>query len=165
VIVAALLVVGAACGDSGGNEGPTATIAKPGKTTTTEAKTVEQQVEAAYLKSWKVYANAVRTLDASGLDAIYAERALDLVRDEVARLREANTPVVVQVQHDLHVQIVSDTDALVRDQYINRNYRIDAAGKPIDDQDDPGTYLETYQMKRVSGAWLVTRIVRESYQP
>src|SRR3954467_5163088 len=83
VIVAALFVAVAACGDSGGDQGPTATIAKPGKTTTTHARTVEQQVEAAYLQSWKVYARAMRSLDASGLDSAFARDALMLREQEV----------------------------------------------------------------------------------
>src|SRR3954463_5522087 len=78
VIVAALFVAVAACGNSGGDPGPTATIAKPGKTTTTQAKTVEQQVEAAYLQSWKVYAKAMRSLDTTGLDSAFAKDALTL---------------------------------------------------------------------------------------
>ena len=164
-MMVAALVLAAGCGGDGDDKGPTATVDQYGGTSTTEAKTPEEQVEAAYLKSWDVYTNAVRDLDTSRLEQIYAERALEMVRDEVNELRDAGTPVVVKVEHDLHVQIVSESEALVRDQYVNRNYRIDAAGKPIDDQDDPGTYLETYQMRRVSGAWLVIRIVRESYQP
>jgi hypothetical protein len=166
-----LLAVGgfaaAACSGASGDTGPTAEVTAPPResTTTTEARTPEEEVEAAYLRSWEVYAKAVRELDPSGLEESYAGEALETVRAEIARLASAGTPIVVQVEHEVGLQLISETDALVRDRYVNRNYRVDGSGRPIDDPDDPGTYVESYQMKRVDDRWRVVRIVRESHQP
>ena len=162
-----LVVVIASCGGSDDAKGPTATVG-PDKTTesttTTKPPTPEQEVEAAYLRSWDVYAKAVRTFDTSELASAYVDGALQTVQAEVERLAAAKTPLIVKVTHDAHVQIVDEGQALVRDRYVNRNYRVDADGKPLDPTDDPGTYQETYQMKRSGEAWLVMRIVRESHQ-
>lgn len=152
----------AACGDDSAESAPSATVGTAPKTTTTLS--VEAEVEAAYLRSWDVYAEAVRTFDTTALDEVYDGSALRLVEDEVRRLREANTPIVVQVEHDLSIQLADSMTAFVRDTYVNRNYRIDGeSGDPIDATDDPGTYVELYELRREAGRWRVVVIVRESY--
>jgi hypothetical protein len=168
-VLCLLALAATACTGSDDPKTPAATVDKPSTTepsttTTSEPQTPEQEVEAAYLMSWDIYSEAVRTFDITALSQSYGGEALTVVSDEVRRLQAAETPLVVQVEHDLHVQIVSASRALVRDKYVNRNYRTDAAGKPIDPTDDPGTYLETYQMERSGNSWLVMRIVRESHQ-
>jgi hypothetical protein len=162
LLVLPLLVAAASC-SSDAPAGPSAAVTTPPTSErTTTMLSVEQEVEAAYLRSWDVYAKAVRDLDPSGLEESYADAALDLERNEVARLKAANTPIVVEVDHDLAVEIVRDGEALVFDTYVNRNYRIDSSGKPIDDPNKAGTYSETYQMRRIGGRWLVVRVVRQS---
>lgn len=160
VIVAALLVA-AGCGGDGDDKGPTATVAQPGGTSTTEAKTPEQQVEAAYLKSWDVYTKAVRDLDPSGLEQTYAEDALETVRKEIERRTQEGRASKVDVEHDIYVQIVDSETALVRDQYLNHSVALDAqTGQPT--ESDPNqTILETYTVKLIEGTWKVVRIVRE----
>jgi hypothetical protein len=168
LVLGVLLAVGlTACGSSGRSASPSATVPTTAahRSTTTQARTPEQEVEAAYLKSWDVYSKAVRNLDPTGLEQSYGENALGTVRAEIDRLSRAGTPVVVQVEHNVHVQVVDPMSALVRDRYSNRNYRVDRSGKPLDDPNDVGTYLDTYQMRKGDGEWRVVRIVRESYQP
>jgi hypothetical protein len=164
MMVAALLVA-AGCGGDGDDNGPTATIAKPGKTSTTEAKTPEEQVEAAYLKSWDVYAKAVRELDTSRLEQIYAEEQLKRTTDEVLRLKAAGNAVRVAVEHDLHVEIVKDGLALVRDRYRNHSVLIDPQSGEPREQDPDVLLLETYTLKEIFGRWMVVDIVRESQPP
>lgn len=162
MIVAALFVAGVGCGGSGGGDGPTATIARPKSTTTTAAMTAEARVEAAYLRSWKVYAKAVRTLDASGLDQIYAERALVLVRADVDRLRAANTPVRCAVDHNYTVDIGGPALATVRDKYVNHCVLLDPkTGKPS--EPDPNKVLsETYILRLIEGQWKIVGIQRSA---
>lgn len=163
VIVAALLVA-AGCGGDGDDKGPTATVGGAGKTTTTEAKTPEQQVEAAYLKSWDVYAKAVRELDPSGLEQSYADEQLKRTTDEVLRLKAAGNAVRVSVEHDLHVQIVNDGLALVRDRYRNHSVLIDPQSGEAREQDPDNVLQETFTLKEIYGRWMVVDIVRESQQ-
>jgi hypothetical protein len=157
-----LLVPLAACSSSSKASPPAASVTTPPTDRTTTTLTVEQQVEAAYLKSWDVYAKAVRTLDASGLEVSYVGDALTLETQEVADLKAANTPIVVQVKHSIGVQVVKVDEAIVFDRYENRNYRTDASGKAIDDPNKVGIYSDSYQMKRIGGSWFVARIVRQS---
>src|SRR5207302_1535822 len=120
----------------------TATVAKADHTTTTKPQTVEQQVEAAYLKSWKVYAKAVRQLDPSGLEASYAGDQLDVTRREIERRIREGRANKVDVVHDAHVQVVDAETVLVRDRYLNHSIALDAkTGKPL--ESDPNeTILE-----------------------
>jgi hypothetical protein len=98
------------------------------------------------------------------LATVYEGRALELVSAEVARLRTANTPLVVQVHHDVRVELGSGNGAIVTDTYVNRNYRIDGSTrKPIDATNDPGTYVERYVMSKAGDSWLVASIERQSH--
>jgi hypothetical protein len=157
MMVAALLVA-AGCGGDGDDNGPTATIAKPGKTSTTEAKTPEEQVEAAYLKSWDVYAKAARSLDAAGLDSWYADRALEIVLDDIAKFARNNTPARFEIEHHYRIEVDESGLAVVRDDYINHSVLLDAStGEPI--EPDPNEAVaEIYLMKKVDGRWKVTNI-------
>lgn len=165
--VAAVAFV-AACGGDDAAESPAATlqsVVTTEATTTTTTLTVEEEVEAAYLLSWEIYTEAVRTFDTSRLEEAYAAEALDVVRDEVSRLRSENTPIVVQIEHDFDLTVDGDVAEVV-DTYVNRNYRVDGDnGQPIDDPNDPGTYVEAYSMRKEGGAWRVVRIERRSYSP
>jgi hypothetical protein len=160
-----VLVLVAAC-SGGDDDAPAATLQTSTTAHTTTTLSVESQVEAAYLRSWDVYTNAVRTFDTSGLATTYTGRALDLVRGEVERLKAANTPLVVQVEHQVKVEIGVGNGAIVTDTYVNRNYRIDGTTKqPIDDTNDPGNYVERYVMMKAGDSWVVASIERQSYSP
>lgn len=161
----ASVVLVAACG--GGNDKaaqpPSATLATtPTTARTTTTLSVEAQVEAAYLKSWDVYSHAVRTFDTSEIETAYTGRARELVSGEVARLKAANTPIVVDVDHDVSVDIGDDGEtALVVDHYVNRNYRIDGrTNQPIDKVNDPGTFVERYVLTKAGESWVVSAIER-----
>ena len=132
-------------------------------TSTKPPSTPEEEVEAAYLKSWDVYAKAVRDLDPSGLEEAYAKQSLDTVRDEVLRLADENTPIDVDVEHsELVVEFLRADAAVVFDAYVNRSVLLDGAtGRPLEEPDGR-TIRESYQLERLDGAWKVVFINRSS---
>lgn len=171
-LVAVLLValpLASACSGDDGDDGPSASVttasSRPSTTSSSVALTPEQEVEAAYLRSWDVYAKAVRALDPAGLEESYTGEALETVRAEVERYADANTPVIVDVQHDITVGVLTATDAQVHDRYVSRTHRTGEDGTPIDDPTDESTYEEKYRLKRISGRWLITGFERLSAQP
>ena len=95
---AALIVVAACltgCQSDETPATPSATVATapattaPSTTTTlvpTVAPTPEQEVEAAYLKSWEVYADALLRLDGSRFPEVYVDDALTMRNEELAEL-------------------------------------------------------------------------------
>ena len=159
------LVVIAGCGGSNDPGVPSATIAPadtPDKTTTstTEAMTPEEEVEAAYLRSWDVYADSLRTFDDSEYPDVYAEEALASRRAELAKLKAANTPVRIDVEHNYSLQIVDDgRQAVVLDAYRNHSVLLDAeTGEPT--EPDPDKLVRRqYPMKRIGGAWKIVAIL------
>lgn len=162
MIVAALFVAGVGCGGSGGGDGPTATIARPKSTTTTAAMTAEARVEAAYLRSWKVYAKAMRTLDASGLDTAFAKDALTLRQQEVARLSERHLVARMQVEHQIVRVNVEGEKATLLDNYVNHSVVIDPKTGDPAEPDPNSASSRTYTLERIDGTWFVTFVFDNS---
>jgi hypothetical protein len=166
VVVLALAFTG--CGGDDGTDTPSASLTTPPtseRTTTTTALTPEEEVEQAYLRSWEVYAEAVRDLDTSGLEESYAGEQLERTRAEVEQLRADGHAVEVSVEHDYRIQIVDPDLAVVQDRYRNHSILIDAAsGEPLEEDPDD-LYFETYTLRESGGRWKVVDIVRESHTP
>ena len=137
----------------------------PEAPTTQTTLSPQAEVRAAYLRQWDMYAHAVRRLDTSKLDEVFAGRALQTVRAEIQRRRRQGHPAAVRVQHHItSIRLVNPTTAVVLDRYRNHSVRLDpATGKPA--EPDPNEVIEeSYTMKLVSGAWKVTEITRRSTQ-
>jgi hypothetical protein len=161
LFVGAALLAG--CGGSGGSKGPTAEVTAPStaKPTTTVARTPEQQVEAAYLRSWDVFTKAARDLDAEGLNQSFAEAHLARLTDEIERLKRDGTAVRVLVEHGLHVEIVRPDLAIVRDHYRNHSVLIDRRSRAALEPDPNKVLVEVSTLKEVNGLWKVIDVVRE----
>jgi hypothetical protein len=162
--VLVLLLGVTACSSGSDAKGPTASVGAPkttGSTTTTTAtpQTPEQEVEAAYLKSWDVYAKAMRTLDPAGLDDAYSGSALSLREDEVRRLKTAGMPVRIDVEHHYSINVFDGArQALVLDSYRNHSVLLNAeTGQPT--EPDPNeTLSRRYQLEEVDGSWKVVHV-------
>lgn len=147
----------AGCAGGGGGDGPSAVVTAPERTTTT-LSAVEREVEAAYLKSWDIYARALDSLDGSELPTTHAGRALESVRAEVTRLRMANTPVRVRVDHSLTVRLLSHQSAEVVDRYVNHMVLVDAKTREPIEPDPNRRVRYVFTLKLIGGMWKVTGI-------
>ena len=164
------LVVLVGCGGSDDPGVPSATIAPadtPEKTTTstTEAMTPEEEVEAAYLRSWDVYAESMLKLDGSRLDEAFAEEALDLRRREVAGLKEDGTPARMAVDHNIGAVRIEGNEAKVLDNYVNHSVLLDAETREPIEQDPNSPSSRTYTLERIGNRWLVTFVLDNSPAP
>lgn len=122
------------------------------------ALTVSQQVEAAYLHSWDIYLHAVNTWDTRYLDLVFADGNLDMVSDEVERLREEGMRVTGHVEHDYAITVVDHDNAVVMDGY--RNYMVATVDGEEPDEPSGALRLFEHQMTRVEDRWVVTWIRR-----
>jgi hypothetical protein len=164
-VLCLLALAATACTGSDDPKTPAATVDKPPttepSTTTSEAQTPEEEVEAAYLKSWDIYSEAVRTLDSSHVAEIYAETALATVTSEVDELKRASTPVKVDVNHSYQVQIVGPDRAVVVDAYVNHSVFVDPVSGEPTESDPNKRLLDTYTLKKLEGTWKVVGISRQ----
>lgn len=177
-LVAALAL--AACGDDDGAEperssttSTEATTTSSSTTTTTvperepsttttafDPATVEGQVEAAYLRSWDVYADAVYhlELDEDALAEVYAGEALETVRSEVARRTERREPSLVQIDHRYEVTFRDSDLAYVVDVYLNHQVRLDPETYLPIEPDPNERLVYNFELRKSDGQWRVTQI-------
>lgn len=120
---------------------------------------VLEEVEAAYRRSWAVYADAVGRVDGSRLAEAFGASALILRRREVEALRRAGQAITVRVTHDLEVTLVDAVTAVVTDVLGNHMVRVDGrTGRPLEPDPD-STLTRAYTLRREGGTWKVTEAV------
>jgi hypothetical protein len=118
-----------------------------------------EDVEAAYLRSWAVYARAVGHADPSGLPRAFAGSALVLKRREVERLRQAGEGIRVRVRHHPEVALLDADTAVVTDVLENHMVRIDARSRRPLEADPEDRLTRAYTLRREAGTWKVTEAV------
>ena len=157
----ASVALASGCG-GGGEKGPAATVATAPtteRTTTSTTLSPEAEVEAAYLKSWDVYTEAVLTFDTSKLAETFAGPALELVRADVQKLHADNTPARMRVEHSYEIE-VADEIARIVDKYLNHSVLVDAdSGEPTEADPNKRVNYE-YTLQETEGTWKVVDIVR-----
>src|SRR6266540_462845 len=79
----------------------------------TTSRSADDELLAAYDRSWEVYADALRRLDPSRLPSAFAGRALRAVRSEVANQKAKRQPVRIRVEHHPRVLLVRAADGVV----------------------------------------------------
>jgi hypothetical protein len=175
VVGAALL---AACSSDDPDAAPsTTTTAEPASTTTSTTSTtaperptsttttafdpasVEGQVEAAYLRSWDVYAEAVYNLelDEEALASTFDEDHLITKRTEIEKRIAEGRAAFVSVEHDYSIQLSDPTTAFVIDQYVNHQVLIDPVTRRPIEEDPNETLVDAVTLKLRDGSWRVTR--------
>jgi hypothetical protein len=162
--VASVLLV-AACSDDAPSS-PSATVAtessaEDSTTTTTRELTVEEQVEAAYLHAWDLYTDAMSSVDPSALEEAFAERALEIVTADVAKLAADGQRGRMSVEHNYEIAVEGGS-ATVVDNYVNHSVLLDAdTGEAL--EPDPNKVLEyTYTFRLIEDMWKVIAITRPS---
>lgn len=159
-LLAAVWVLTAAACSSDGDAAEVSGATVPTAATTSTTLSVEQEVEQAYLKSWDVYAEAMRTLSDASLSTAFGGETLETRRQEVAALKAAGTPARIAADHDITVESVEDATARLRDAYVNHSVVLNpATGEPA--EPDPNeTYDVVVTLERMDGTWKVVFIER-----
>jgi hypothetical protein len=164
VTLATLLLAG--CGGDAESTPPSTTVsvapsttAAPSTTSTTPSAKAE--LLAAYKRSWEVYADALRQLDASKLATTFAGNALKAAQDEVATQKARSQPVQISVDHRPRVLRITASEGLIEDNYRNHSVVLDpSTGAPA--EPDPNEMVYQRQtLKRLSGTWKVVEIIEE----
>jgi hypothetical protein len=137
---------------------PTTTAPQP---TTASTASAAAELLAAYLRSWDVYADALRRLDATKLPTAFAGDALRVAQREVVDHKAQGHPSLVRIDHHPKVLLVNATDGLVQDNYQNHSVLLDPkTGTPIE-KDPNETIYQRQSLKRIGGAWKVVEVIEE----
>ena len=132
---------------------------RPSSTTTTayDPSAVEGQVEAAYLRSWDVYADAVYNLrlDESALATVYADPLLTVVRNELTSRVADGRAALVRVDHDYKVEMTGPDTAAVIDSYRNHQVLIDPATKEPTEPDPDVVIVDAFTLRLTGDDWRV----------
>lgn len=141
----------------------TAPEREPSTTTTAfDPASVEGAVEAAYLKSWDVYADAVYDLqlDEEALAEVYADSLLEVRRAEIISRVNEGRAALVYVEHDYQIEVMGQDTALIIDTYVNHQVLLDPeTKKPIED-DPNSTIVDAFSAKRAGTAWVLFDLER-----
>lgn len=144
----------------------TTSTSPPRPTTTTStiyaAGTVEAEVEAAYLRSWEVYSEAVYTLvlDEEALASAFAGGHLPIVRTEISDRMRNRRAAFVDREHNISVEVITPDQAVVTDDVVNHQVLIDAVTKEPIEQDPNDVYTDLVVLERTGGIWRVTKFER-----
>lgn len=150
ILFVALVVSGCSGTDSGDARKPD----RPAKTTTTTL-TLEQEVEAAYLRWWEVTDRAYLELDTSGLEEVSARDDLALRIREIEERKREGRPMLSKVEHDYRVSILGPAKASVTDTFRNHSVRLDPMTRQPVEADPNEVISVTFTMERLEGAWKV----------
>jgi hypothetical protein len=119
---------------------------------------VEDEVEAAYLRSWDVYVDAMLRLDPARLAEVYTGAALEGRRSEIADLSSLRTPARMRVEHDYEIVVVDGTNALVLEQYRDHSVLLDGTTMQPLGPDPDQIVSREYVLRREADGWRVARI-------
>ena len=131
-------------------------------TTAFDPASIEGAVEAAYLKSWDVYADAVYNLelDEQALSEVYAEELLNVRRNELQSRIQDRRAALVYVEHDYEIELTGPDTALVIDTYVNHQVLVDPDTKvPIED-DPNSTIVDAFSARRIDAKWVLFDLER-----
>ena len=166
ITLATVLLV-AGCGDDAeSTPAPTSSRAAPSATaapsTTPTSLSAKAELLAAYMNSWEVYADALRRLDPSRLPTAFDGAALRAVRSEVAAQKAQGQPVMIDVEHDPKVLLLTATSGVVADEGVNHSVVLDpTTGKPAEpDPNEP--FRERRSFKFVDRGWKVVEVIEET---
>ena len=152
-LLAAVWVLTAAACSSDGDAAEVSGATVPTEATTSTTLSVEQEVEQAYLKSWDVYAEAMKTRDPAVLERAFIEEALRLAKQDLDKVGEGQM-ALIRVEHDYRIEVVSPTEAEVFDEYLNHSVLADASGNPL--EPDPNETVRSHQrLRKIGESWKV----------
>ncbi|MGE3621916.1 MAG: hypothetical protein AB7L84_15790 [Acidimicrobiia bacterium] len=143
--------------------GPTTTTVplRPTSTTSTSYApgTLEGEVEAAYLRSWDVYAEQVWSLelDEAALAEVFTGDELVRTIEELRVRAEGGRASWVRAERSIDVVPVPGKEiATIFDTYVNHQVLIDPVTKEPVEADPDETFMDIVTLEKVDGAWRVS---------
>lgn len=149
-LLAVLLTIGFLVVNRGSDDGP-----NPKPSASVQPTDPKAQVEIAYLRYWEVWKEANLKLDASILDEVMAEDALEKARLVIENAKTNNEPVLLRVQHNYTIAILPEF-ASIDDSVLDRSVRADPETHKPTGPERNEVIRSSYTLKKVGGQWKVT---------
>lgn len=107
----------------------------------------------------QTYAAALRHLDTSHLGDVLDGQALQVITEEVNRLKTQSKPVeLVETDHQVGFDRLDTDSAILVDQYRSASVYIDqATGRPLPRTNPPDEVRVVYEFRRFGSAWKIVR--------
>ena len=144
-----------------------APVAAPSPEKVTDAIEVDlallEEVQAAYSTFWDIRAEAAFNLDASRLPEVMDGPALEREREQIADLEARGMAAVIEAEHEVGLLSLSQEEAELYDEYLNRSYVVDRATKePVGTPEPEEVVKVSFRLKRIDGVWKVVDSERHS---
>ena len=115
-----------------------------------------EEVEAAYSKFWAIRVEAAATLDASRLPEVMDGPALEREREQIADLQARGVAAVIEAEHDVGLLSLTQDEAELYDEYLNRSYLIDPTTRePVGAPEPEEVVKVSFRLQRIDGVWKV----------
>jgi hypothetical protein len=175
VALAALTLAVSGCDGGGGDGGrvngqgsptPVATaMATAAPTQTPEATATvlpEEEVEAAYLRYWDAYSQALLDLNPALVEGVAAGEELRRIQEEIDGLRSQGLALRVDVSHNFVILDMTSDSATLLDKITNNSFYVDAETKEPGEGSGSGEILkDTFYFQKIGGDWRVVRSTRQ----
>jgi hypothetical protein len=118
---------------------------------------LRHEIEDAYVKYWRVRADAALTLDPSHLPEVAAGDHLEQEREEIAQLQAEGRAAKVIVDLQFRVVQATDTTATVYDDFKNFSYAVDKNTKAplVEPPRTAEIHVVSFELQKIDGVWKV----------
>lgn len=115
-----------------------------------------KEIEGAYSRFWDVRTEAAANVDPSRLPEVAAGPALEREQAEIAELAARGVAAVVDVDHEVGLVSLSQDQAELYDEYVNRSYLVDPSTRePVGAPEPEQLVKVSYRLQKVDGTWKV----------
>lgn len=122
-----------------------------------------EEVQAAYSTFWDIRTEAAFNLDVSRLPEVMDGSALEREREQIANLEARGVAAVIEAEHEVGLLSLSQEEAELYDEYLNRSYLVDAATKePVGASEPEEVVKVSFRLKKIGGVWKVVDSERHS---
>jgi len=122
----------------------------------------EEEVEAAYLRYWDAYSQALLDLNPALVEGVAAGEELQRIQEEIHGLRSQGLALRVDVSHNFVVVDMTSNSATFYDEITNNSFYVDAETKEPGQASGRGEILkDTFYFQKISGDWKVVRSTRQ----
>jgi hypothetical protein len=115
-----------------------------------------EEVEAAYSKFWDVRTEAALNLDISRLPEVMAGPALEREQQQISDLQARGVAAVIEGDHEVGLLSLTQDEAELYDEYVNRSYLIDPVTRqPVGAPEPEETVKVSFRLQKLDGVWKV----------